>query len=68
MISDGAFPFPQRVGDSSAAPRVGDGVILLDSNAEVRYVSPNASSASTDSTVRSRSCCTIQCRALRWCG
>ena len=45
MISDGAFPFPQRVGDSSAAPRVGDGVILLDSNAEVRYVSPNASSA-----------------------
>ncbi len=45
MIASGAFPFPQRVGDSSAAPRVGDGVMWLDDSAEVQYVSPNANSA-----------------------
>ena len=45
MIVSGRFPFPQRVGDSSAAPRVGDGVIVLDADAKVRYVSPNANSA-----------------------
>ena len=45
MIAHGAFPFPQRVGDSSAAPRVGDGVMWLDADAEVQYVSPNANSA-----------------------
>ena len=45
MIVAGRFPFPQRVGDSSAAPRVGDGVIVLDADAKVRYVSPNANSA-----------------------
>jgi two-component sensor histidine kinase len=44
MIASGAFPFAQRVGDSSAAPRVGDGVMWLDGNAEVQYVSPNANS------------------------
>jgi two-component system, sensor histidine kinase PdtaS len=45
MIAAGAFPFSTRVGDSSAAPRVGDGVLLLDGDARVRYVSPNANSA-----------------------
>lgn len=45
MIAAGAFPFSSRVGDSSAAPRVGDGVLLLDGDARVRYVSPNANSA-----------------------
>ncbi len=45
MIVAGAFPFPQRVGDSSAAPRVGDGVMLIDDAAQVQYVSPNANSA-----------------------
>ncbi len=45
MISTGAFPFPHRVGDSSAAPRVGDGVMALNADAEVQYVSPNANSA-----------------------
>ena len=45
MIVDGVFPFPQRGGDSSAAPRVGDGVMLLDADAQVKYVSPNANSA-----------------------
>jgi two-component sensor histidine kinase len=45
MIASGRFPFPQRVGDSSAAPRVGDGVMWLDEEAQVQYVSPNANSA-----------------------
>ncbi len=45
MIESGFFPFPARVGDSSAAPRVGDGVIVLDADARVRYSSPNANSA-----------------------
>lgn len=45
MIVAGRFPFPAHVGDSSAAPRVGDGVIVLDASACVRYVSPNANSA-----------------------
>ena len=45
MIARGQFPFSERVGDSSAAPRVGDGVMWLDSDAQVQYVSPNASSA-----------------------
>ena len=45
MIAGGTFPFPQRVGDSSAAPRVGDGVMWLGVDAAVQYVSPNANSA-----------------------
>ena len=45
MIAAGSFPYPSRVGDSSAAPRVGDGVLLLDGDARLRYVSPNANSA-----------------------
>ncbi len=45
MIERGTFPFPGRVADSSAAPRVGDGVMMLDVDAAVTYVSPNANSA-----------------------
>jgi two-component sensor histidine kinase len=45
MIADGSFPFPHLAGDSSSAPRVGDGVMWLNSVAEVQYVSPNANSA-----------------------
>ena len=45
MVVGGVFPFTQRSGDSSAAPRVGDGVMLLDADAQVQYVSPNANSA-----------------------
>jgi two-component sensor histidine kinase len=45
MIATGMFPFPQRAGDSSAAPRVGDGVMWLDDDGQVQYVSPNANSA-----------------------
>lgn len=45
MIEAGTFPFMGRVADSSAAPRVGDGVLTLDASATVTYVSPNANSA-----------------------
>jgi two-component sensor histidine kinase len=45
MISEGSFPFPGRAADSSAAPRVGDGAIVLDADARVAYASPNAVSA-----------------------
>lgn len=45
MISEGTFPFTGRVADLSAAPRVGDGAIVLDENACIRYASPNAVSA-----------------------
>ena len=45
MIAEGSFPYGGPVGDSSAAPRVGDGVMVLDEDARVRYASPNAVSA-----------------------
>ncbi|MDG1265837.1 MAG: histidine kinase N-terminal domain-containing protein, partial [Ilumatobacter sp.] len=45
MIGTGTFPFSGRAADSSAAPRVGDGVMMLDNEAAVTYVSPNANSA-----------------------
>jgi two-component system, sensor histidine kinase PdtaS len=45
MIASGSFPFEQEEGSSEEAPRVGDGVILLDSTMRVAYTSPNAVSA-----------------------
>ena len=45
MIAAGRFPFRARAADSSVAPRVGDGVLVLDANATIQYASPNATSA-----------------------
>ena len=45
MIAEGSFPYAGQIGDSSAAPRVGDGVLVLDHDARVHYGSPNAISA-----------------------
>jgi two-component sensor histidine kinase len=45
MIAEGSFPIEGPVADSSAAPRVGDGVLVLDDEARVRFASPNAVSA-----------------------
>lgn len=45
MIVEGSFPFRGRAANLSAAPRVGDGAIVLDEQAIVRYASPNAVSA-----------------------
>jgi two-component sensor histidine kinase len=45
MVAAGQFPFTGQVADSSAAPRVGDGALVLDADARVRFASPNAVSA-----------------------
>jgi two-component sensor histidine kinase len=45
MIATGLFPFAAEAGPSEEAPRVGDGVILLDAATRVAYTSPNAVSA-----------------------
>jgi two-component sensor histidine kinase len=45
MIASGEFPFPGAEALSEEAPRVGDGVILLDESARVEYTSPNSVSA-----------------------
>ncbi len=45
MISEGSFPYPGRRGTITAAPRVGDGAMLLDADARVQYASPNAVSS-----------------------
>ena len=45
MVAEGTFPYSGPVADSTAAPRVGDGVLIVDGEARVRYLSPNANSA-----------------------
>lgn len=45
MISEGLFPYAGRRRSITAAPRVGDGAIVLDASALVQYASPNAVSA-----------------------
>ena len=46
MVSDGTFPPPPRnPGETTSAPRVGDGLIRLDAAGKVTYASPNAQSA-----------------------
>ncbi|HEX7094372.1 MAG TPA: sensor histidine kinase [Acidimicrobiales bacterium] len=45
MIASGAYPFPHDQDVQARAPRVGDGVIVLDAAARVEYNSPNAVSA-----------------------
>ena len=43
MISDGVFPFEGT--DLEEAPRVGDGVLVLDAQKQILFMSPNAASA-----------------------
>jgi two-component sensor histidine kinase len=45
MVADGTFPFAREEVELEGAPRVGDGVILLDEQARIRYASPNAVSS-----------------------
>ena len=42
MIASGDFPFDGDDAESEEAPRVGDGVIVLDYSGRVEYTSPNA--------------------------
>ncbi len=45
MIAEGSFPFRQDDDEFEDAPRVGDGVVLLDPDLRVRFASPNAVSS-----------------------
>src|ERR1700736_744121 len=45
MVSNGEFPFPIDDLVTSEAPRVGDGVLILDATGRVEYASPNAINA-----------------------
>lgn len=45
MIAAGQFPYPADDSVSKEAPRVGDGVVVLDRVGAVEYASPNAVSA-----------------------
>jgi len=45
MVSDGTFPFSREEVELEGAPRVGDGVVVVDADSRIRYASPNAVSA-----------------------
>jgi two-component sensor histidine kinase len=45
MISEGRLPFPGATDDLSDAPRVGDGLIRVDTDGIATFASPNAQSA-----------------------
>jgi two-component system, sensor histidine kinase PdtaS len=46
MLADGTFPYPgDRYDERELSPRVGDGIMRLDSRGRVTYASPNAISA-----------------------
>ncbi|GIF64505.1 ATPase [Asanoa ishikariensis] len=45
MTSDGTFPPRRHPGETTSAPRVGDGLVRLDAGGKVTYASPNAQSA-----------------------
>ena len=45
MVADGVFPFLHDEEEFEGAPRVGDGVLVLDADTRVRFASPNAVSA-----------------------
>jgi two-component sensor histidine kinase len=45
MIARGEFPFAHEEADTEEAPRVGDGVLVLDDRRRVTYASPNAINA-----------------------
>ncbi|MEL0248909.1 MAG: sensor histidine kinase [Actinomycetota bacterium] len=45
MLISGQFPVPETVTGATGRPRIGDGVVRLDSSGTVAYASPNAVSA-----------------------
>ncbi len=45
MMAEGSFPFPRDIVEVDEAPRVGDGVIVLDAERRIRFASPNAVSS-----------------------
>jgi two-component sensor histidine kinase len=45
MLAESTFPFPSEEVSTEEAPRVGDGIVLVDEEGRVRYASPNATNA-----------------------
>ncbi|HLI15023.1 MAG TPA: sensor histidine kinase [Acidimicrobiales bacterium] len=45
MVSDGVYPFATERAAAEEAPRVGDGVLVLDADRRVTFASPNAVNA-----------------------
>jgi len=45
MIAEGVFPFTSSESETEDEPRVGDGVMLIDHDGQVEFMSPNAVSA-----------------------
>jgi len=45
MVTESAFPFPDEDVGTEEAPRVGDGVVVLDARGTVAFASPNAVNA-----------------------
>ena len=45
MVAESTFPIKNSIYRAESAPRVGDGLLRLDSNGQVVYASPNARSA-----------------------
>jgi len=45
MLSESSFPFPSEEVATEEAPRVGDGVVLVDEEGRVHFASPNATNA-----------------------
>ena len=45
MVSESTFPLKNSIYRAESAPRVGDGLLRLDSNGHIVYASPNARSA-----------------------
>ena len=45
MIARGTFPYAERLGVTTAPPRVGDGLLRVDDSGTVVFSSPNATSA-----------------------
>ncbi|MGP0031110.1 MAG: sensor histidine kinase [Acidimicrobiales bacterium] len=45
MVAQSAFPFPEEDVGTEEAPRVGDGVVVVDADGRVEFASPNAMNA-----------------------
>ncbi len=45
MVAQSAFPFPEEDVGTEEAPRVGDGVVIVDADGRVEFASPNAMNA-----------------------
>jgi two-component sensor histidine kinase len=45
MVAESAFPFPDEDVGTEEAPRVGDGVVVVDAEGRVEFASPNAINA-----------------------